>query len=162
MNLKYLIFSILILMLFMTASTEAQRRAPRSNTKTSITGKAASSWKTFFPTFVAAVRNKDRKYLRSVMSGDFSFSFGYGSGRDGAFDYFDKSSNYGNGRGSGKNGWRKLQDIINKGVVPDQAAMRSGSKRPTFIAPPRSGIGCRSSWEFYGDRWHWIYFVCGD
>lgn len=157
MNLKRCLFLALLAALIVTSTVIAQRQRGRTSQKVAITGKAAESWKTFFPAFTAAVKRRDRAYLGKVMDEDFIYSFGDSADQDEAFRYFDDRRNY-----EGKTGWKVLQEILAKGAGPDLENMRNGSKRPTYTAPRRAGMGCRSSWEFYGGSWHWMYFVCGD
>lgn len=158
MNLKHWLFLALLAALIASPTVNAQKQRGRTSRRTAITGAAAESWKTFLPAFTAAVKNRDRAYLRKVMVKDFTYTFGDSADdQDEAFRFFDDRNNY-----DGKTGWQVLQEILAKGAVPDVENMRTGSKRPTYIAPPRAGTGCRSSWEFYGGSWHWMYFVCGD
>ncbi len=157
MDLKRCLLLALLAAWIVTPTVSAQRQKGRTSQKVAITGKAAESWKTFLPAFTVAVKRRDRAYLRKVMEEDFTYSFGDSADQDEAFRFFDDPMNY-----EGKTGWKVLQEILAKGTVPDVQNMRSGNKRPTYSAPPRAGIGCRSSWEFYGGSWHWMYFVCGD
>jgi hypothetical protein len=115
-------------------------------------------WNTFWQAFRTAVRSRDRKTLKAMMSTEFEYIFmdkPPGDPRNNAFQYFDKYKK-----------WISLDKVLAQGVVYSQGYSKQ-SKRNTYVSPPAANAeeyyGYRALFELGADgRWRWVAFVSGD
>ncbi len=135
--MKLAVISFFIIALTLPQISHAQQRKYTHRTSISSTSQrnimAERMWKSFFPAFRAAVRTRDRKALRRMMTPDFFTSGGVGDDnrdgddRDETFEFWD---------GPNVNGWQAFSRVLAKGTVANTAWRERGSKTISRVAPP--------------------------
>jgi hypothetical protein len=127
---------------------------------------AERAWEPFFNSFRAAVKSRDRKALKKMMTRDFYFSAGGGDDdhdgdtRDEAFEFWDDKH---------VRGWEALDRILAQGTVPMASWWDGGRKRKfaSRVAPPaanvrrnmkRAGVEWYAVFEFRGGQWYCTIF----
>ncbi|MGH9844723.1 MAG: hypothetical protein ACREEM_38895 [Blastocatellia bacterium] len=133
--------------------------APTNSGKLRVPASQTSDWQAFWNVFCTAVQRHDRRALKSMMAGDFEWTFGGESNTpDNAFRYWDRPD---------VRGWLALDKALAQGTVPYQQGDPVRAKRPSRIAPPAAAgdnyYNWRAVFELGPDgRWRWVAFVKGD
>jgi hypothetical protein len=160
MRRQLILFLFFALLIPLLSYSEPSATTAKTFSSPKADAKADEAWRSFYASFRAAVKKRDRAALKRMMLPDFTYTFGGSDSRDDAFSYWDQPS---------VKGWTALDRILARGSVKDEdyPLGASGAKRPSRIAPPqarRDGYtGWRSIWVYGEDgRWYWAAFVQGD
>jgi ketosteroid isomerase-like protein len=113
-------------------------------------------WDSFWSAFRAAVRRRDRKALKAMMTPNFEWNFaGEPNNPDAAFGYWDKRA------------WAALDRVLAQGTVPYQQGDPMKKNVTSRIAPPVATRDYYDEWRAVFElgtdgRWRWAAFVNGD
>ncbi len=147
--------ALCVAFLFLPTTTQSQTRrrpAPARNAAA-----ASAAWQQFFPRFVAAVKAKDKEFLRTVMSRDFKFTYDGPeelSGTAAFLRYIDNPKNFEDDNGKPRDGWKVLEFVLSKKGGP-----YDGDKFK-YQYPFRAETGKYVSFfEFRNGKWLWTYFM---
>ena len=121
---------------------------------------AERSWRPFIYAFRTAVRKRDRRALRKMMSSDFFSSGGNDAGPKAAFEFWDDPH---------VRGWDAFNRVLSRGTVPMAAWWGYGrkSKYRNRVAPPAANIRKNiddlaipwyAVFEFREGRWYCTIF----
>jgi hypothetical protein len=114
-------------------------------------GPTSKDWPTFFSSFRAAVKNRDREALKIMMSRNFEFRNDFGVPPDKVFADLD----YGNGEN-----WDILEKTIAKGPKPYKLPNTSRPARVAKNLSPCAEKPCRyQAWVIFeldkSNQWRW-------
>jgi len=164
---KLLLCFALILVLTACGKVPTEPTAPPTTDESPISSTQASlaDFEAFYESFTAAVRNKDMRFIDSILDDETSSSFGGNPGKEYFYEHWDTEKEY-----NGRDLWAVLEEIVALGGVHYQAGEYFPEFDECFVAPytfieadeTSFDGGYRLCIEKKDSGWKLLWLIAGD